>query len=181
MSIDIAIELAPTEKFELQSIHFAPRNTTDACIILIIKIDIIAILGGKEDTGDEKTMNSSSVDEQRTLISDNSVKVNKGDDEALHSAWSIGDNPFGILADGNTRGPGGMEASALGRRVPTVMTNEFLKGVGKRSNKDFDCGIRKSLHLHLGLDLYEQKYKNTDMKEWVERTNEQLGSATAPA
>jgi len=58
-SINVAIELASTEKFELQSIHFAARNTTDTSIILIVEIDVITVLGGKEDTGDQKTMNCS--------------------------------------------------------------------------------------------------------------------------
>jgi len=50
LGVNIAIVFASAEKFKLQSIHFDARNTTNTCIILIVKIDIITILGGKEDT-----------------------------------------------------------------------------------------------------------------------------------
>ena len=184
LSVDVAIELTAEKKFKLQSIHFAARNSTNSSVILIVKINIVTIFGRKKNTGDKKTVNGSGIDEHGTLISDNSIKVNESNDEALHSAWSIRYNPFDILADGNTGCPWGMEPCALGRSISTLMTHEFLKSSGKGRNEHLDGGIRKSLHLHLWGRFWGVKKKKHERKKRRKRTNkertknEQLGSRT---
>jgi len=149
LGIDVAVEFASKEKLKLQSIHFAARNPSDTSIILIVKINIITIFGGKKNTGDKKAMDGSGINEHRTLIPNYAIKVNKSNDETLHSAWSIRNDPFDILTDRYAGGPRGMETRPLGRRVPTLMASEFLKSSGKGRNEHLDSGIGKSLHLHL--------------------------------
>jgi hypothetical protein len=150
LGIDIAVEFASEKELELQSIHFAARNSSDTSVVLIVEVDIVAIFGSKENAGDKETMDGPGVDEHGTLVPDNAIKVDKGDDEALHSAWSICNDPFDILADRNAGGSGGMETSSLSRGISTLVTHEFLKGSGKGRNEHLDGGIRESLHLHLG-------------------------------
>eukprot|EP00211_Chloroparvula_japonica_P015476 CAMPEP_0119131444 /NCGR_PEP_ID=MMETSP1310-20130426/10386_1 /TAXON_ID=464262 /ORGANISM="Genus nov. species nov., Strain RCC2339" /LENGTH=216 /DNA_ID=CAMNT_0007122017 /DNA_START=135 /DNA_END=786 /DNA_ORIENTATION=+ len=145
----VAVELAPEQELKLERVHLLAGDAADAGVVLVVKVDIVAVLGGEEHTRNEDTVNGGGVNEQVPLAALQAVQVHKGHDEALHGARGVVYDALHVLADRDVGNARGMEPRHLRGGVRLLLVNNVFQGHDERVNEHVDGGVGQGLHLHL--------------------------------